>query len=154
MLVLLVPLYSALVQARTCPKKSSGHDFNFHFLRILSLHESCGGGYGSGPTIYEKGNLGEAKDQEDENNLIFAELVKAAMTFHLGLRADLWQGGPLACIVPILRDNLINSWYRRRSLRHVVMLSAATVVSGRTPASGSPLGDAPGPTFATIPSSG
>ncbi|KAF2546666.1 hypothetical protein F2Q70_00022640 [Brassica cretica] len=34
--------------------------------KALLFHESCGGVYGSVPRNYERENLGEAKDQEDE----------------------------------------------------------------------------------------
>ncbi|KAF3546637.1 hypothetical protein DY000_02001996 [Brassica cretica] len=48
--------------------------------RTLWFHESCGGVYGSVPMNFERENLGEAKDQEDE---------EAVMDFREGLHAGL-----------------------------------------------------------------
>ncbi|KAH0903439.1 hypothetical protein HID58_042942 [Brassica napus] len=44
------------------------------------------------------------------------ELVKTVMDFHSGLRA----GGTFSMFFLVIGDNLVDSWYRRRILRHVV----------------------------------
>ncbi|KAH0867656.1 hypothetical protein HID58_074678 [Brassica napus] len=44
------------------------------------------------------------------------ELVRAVMDFHSGLRT----GGTFNMFVLVLGDNLVDSWYRSRTLGHVV----------------------------------
>ncbi|WZZ08353.1 hypothetical protein YC2023_094274 [Brassica napus] len=84
--------------------------------RAIWFHESFGGVYGSVPRNYERENLGEAKDQEDE---------EAVMDFQEGLRAGFLAvfsilDAPLVLImfVLVLGDNLVDSWYRSRSPGH------------------------------------
>ncbi|KAF3588357.1 hypothetical protein F2Q69_00029018 [Brassica cretica] len=64
----------------------------FAFLEALWFHESRGGVYGSGPRNSERENLGEA-------NCSFLRC--------LGL------------FILVLGDNLVDSWYRSRTLGHV-----------------------------------
>ncbi|KAL0773118.1 hypothetical protein Bca101_038269 [Brassica carinata] len=75
--------------------------------RALWFHESCGGVYGSVPRNSERQNLGEAKDQEDE---------EAVMDFREGRHA----GGTFSMFVLVPGDNLVDSWYRSRSVGLVV----------------------------------
>ncbi|WZZ79080.1 hypothetical protein YC2023_099652 [Brassica napus] len=63
--------------------------------------------YWSVPRNSERENLGEAKDQEDE---------EAVMDFREGLHA----GGTFSMFVLVPGDNLVDSWYQSRSLGLVV----------------------------------
>ncbi|KAL0816129.1 hypothetical protein Bca101_072573 [Brassica carinata] len=67
--------------------------------RTLWFHKSCGGVYGSVPRNSERENLGEAKDQEDEESVM-----------------DFREGGTFSMFVLVPGDNLVDSWYRSRSL--------------------------------------
>ncbi|WZZ70634.1 hypothetical protein YC2023_082004 [Brassica napus] len=72
--------------------------------RTLWFHESCGGVYGSVPRNFERENLGEAKDQEDE---------EAVMDFREGLHA----GGTFSMFFLVPGDNLVDSCWPLSSYR-------------------------------------
>ncbi|WZZ35185.1 hypothetical protein YC2023_018586 [Brassica napus] len=48
------------------------------------------------------------------------ELVKGVIDFHSGIRTALLIAGTFGVFVSVLGDNLVDSWYRSRTLGHVV----------------------------------
>ncbi|KAH0867136.1 hypothetical protein HID58_074158 [Brassica napus] len=69
---------SGRASRNACIKGDATAHTQFAFLEALWLDELCGGVYGSGPRNSKRENLGEAKNQEDE---------EAVMHFKEGLRA-------------------------------------------------------------------